>query len=369
MALKAGYVGVKKNDATKLSQLPGITEIGEGLTLGDDGTLTGDAGSVVANPEETATGTLSKLQVGETVYTVPGNDNTKCYQTDDATESTIVDADYVPFFDASAASGAGAPRKSTWSNFCSKVSTKLNSVFYQRTEQIVAGAVNLCPKFKSWSDYGVTVIVDKDGIITINGTLTADIGQDNAGCVIDIDIPDGLYFFTGHPSDSNENYKFLLADENYTEFLSETGSGVGFVQENGKYKHIVIRAYNGTQFDNVVLKPMLTVSTYPDRSYSRFIPHVLTNAELSAKVVENGIITSTDDLDDIIETGIYGITTSPANAPESVTYATLIVQASSSTDIRQLILKSGEKIYQRDKGGSPAAWHNWYKFTGTVLTP
>ena len=126
MALKAGYVGVKKNDATKLSKLPGITEIGTGLDL-EDGELsaTGATKTIEGNPEGSATETLTKLQIGDDIFSIPGNDNTKCYQTDDATESAIVDADYIPFFDASAASGAGAPRKSTWTNFISKIQAKL----------------------------------------------------------------------------------------------------------------------------------------------------------------------------------------------------------------------------------------------------
>lgn len=120
MALKAGYVGVKNNDATKLKDLPGIKEIGEGLTLADDGTLTGDAGSVVANPESAATGTLTTLQVGETVYAVAGG----TYKITDQTESGITDDDYIPFLDVSAQQPNGLPRKSTWSNFVNKIMAK-----------------------------------------------------------------------------------------------------------------------------------------------------------------------------------------------------------------------------------------------------
>lgn len=127
MALKAGYYGVKKKDQLKLEKLPAFEEIGTGLQVTDDGELeaTGTTLAIEPNPEGSASVDLTKLLVGETIYGIPGNDNSKCYQTDDATESAIVDADYIPFFDASAASGAGAPRKSTWSNF----KTKLKAVF------------------------------------------------------------------------------------------------------------------------------------------------------------------------------------------------------------------------------------------------
>ena len=71
MALRAGYYGLKRVLIDKLFKLPGIEEIGDGLTL-DDGVLTGDAGSVVANPEGSATsGNLTKLKVGDDIYNVP----------------------------------------------------------------------------------------------------------------------------------------------------------------------------------------------------------------------------------------------------------------------------------------------------------
>ena len=90
MALRSGYYGLKKSLLNKVKSLPGIKSIGSGLNLNS---TTGELTATVAN----------------------------VYQTDDATESAIVDADYVPFFDSSAASGEGAPKKSTWSNFKTKI--------------------------------------------------------------------------------------------------------------------------------------------------------------------------------------------------------------------------------------------------------
>lgn len=90
MALRAGYYGLKNSLLNKVKGLPGIKSIGSGLNL------------------DSTTGELTAS-------------GTNVYKTDDATESAIVDADYVPFFDSSAASGEGAPKKSTWSNFKTKI--------------------------------------------------------------------------------------------------------------------------------------------------------------------------------------------------------------------------------------------------------
>lgn len=132
MALRSSYYGLKKKLLEKVKALPAIKSIGDGLSLDSStGELTATGGggtTVVANPEGTATADLTKLKVGDTIYGVEA-DTSACYQTTDDTESAIVDADYIPFFDASAASGEGAPKKSTWSNFCSKIAAKLSTVF------------------------------------------------------------------------------------------------------------------------------------------------------------------------------------------------------------------------------------------------
>lgn len=94
---------------------------------------------------------------------------------------------------------------------------------------------------------------------------------------------------------------------------------------------------------------------------------------LDSKVSIGRLLTSADDLNDITETGIYIFSTSPANAPESVVYGTLIVEAiaSGSTGVRQIIIISGTSsasIYTRGYVGSPQTWKPWYKFTGTVVS-
>ena len=174
MALKAGYKGIKNNLLNKLKAIPFISEIGDGLTL-ENGELSATGGggggtTVVANPEGTATADLNKLQVGSSIYGIPEGtdveanptgsatadltklkvgsdiygipDTSDCYKTTDSTESAIVDADYVPFFDSSAASGSGAPKKSTWSNFKSKLKAFFDELYqpsYDYTSLITTG--------------------------------------------------------------------------------------------------------------------------------------------------------------------------------------------------------------------------------------
>ena len=89
---------------------------------------------------------------------------------------------------------------------------------------------------------------------------------------------------------------------------------------------------------------------------------------LSGKVSIGNTIDNTGDLNNVTETGFYSITTAPSNMPENKSYAMMLVKKQATSDIKQFIIKDGT-LYARAYGGSPAAWGNWYKYTGTALTP
>ena len=138
---------------------------------------------------------------------------------------------------------------------------------------------------------------------------------------------------------------------------------------NGKPNKVgfYIRVKNGVTVNNLVFKPMVRLASDPDDTYQ---PYAMTNRQLTDNVFFKRVLTSADDLNDIKTTGIYGITTSPTNAPEAQTYGTLIVQATSSGDIRQLFWRaggSGGLLYIRSFGGNPSSWTSWFKFTGTAV--
>lgn len=158
MALRSGYYGLKRKLFEKVLGLPAIKSIGDGLSLNSTtGVLSASGGggtTVVANPEGTATADLTKLQVGETIYDIE-SDTSACYQTTDDTETAIVDTDYIPFFDSSAASGEGAPKKSTWSNFCSKIAAKLATTFN---------------KYLGIESLGSGLTLSQEGVLTAAGT-------------------------------------------------------------------------------------------------------------------------------------------------------------------------------------------------------
>lgn len=264
MALRAGYYGVKRDDAEKLKKMPGISEIGTGLELDDDGelTATGATKTIEGNPEGSATETLTKLQIGDDIYSIPGNDNTKCYQTDDSTESAIVDGDYIPFLDSSAASGAGAPRKSTWSNFCNKIQSKLTA-------------------FVDWDTYGVLGVknlLDISNILNlyIDTTNMKYVSQGTPNICVAKVQPNTKYIITkqagtnfrvatsqNYPAD-NVVITSTYADHTGTEIQITTGANdnyLGVYTTEGDFPTCMVR-----------------LATDPDSTYA---PYAMTNQELT----------------------------------------------------------------------------------------
>lgn len=294
MALRSGYYGLKKKLLDKVKALPGIKSIGDGLSLNPttgELTATGTTVPVEANPEGAATASLVKLGIGEEIYAVP--DAAKTYQTDDATEAAIVDADYIPFLDSSAASGSGAPRKSTWSNVKSKLKAVFDALYMTWEANGVLGAKNLfhlAIPYPSDIIDNVTYNVNNDGTVTLNGTATSN----------------NNYFFTRSANGANASYNIsdyssiikngnifsaqipstapldmlLVYRTNEDVFISEQrfqDSIVIEIPSNASKFQIKTETRAGA-YDNIIIKPMICVAKDTDFTYQ---PYAMTNRELT----------------------------------------------------------------------------------------
>ena len=93
--------------------------------------------------------------------------------------------------------------------------------------------------------------------------------------------------------------------------------------------------------------------------------------DLEFKTLTNAdtIISSSYNLNDVIETGIYNLGSAPTNSPEGMDYGMLIVQKASSSFVKQIVVvvkSTNPAIYIRSY--SNGTWTSWYKFTGTVVS-
>ena len=151
--------------------------------------------------------------------------------------------------------------------------------------EISAAGENLCPVLNVIpSDQAVTVTVNADGSVTINGT------QGETDGIVALSTPftvkkNGKYFLSGCPSGgSAESYQlsFCLpnqaADENLAS-KKDTGSGVAFFPTITHQTCVCIRLAAGTTVENLTFHPMVSMyiagETRPYEPYHGTIHNIL----------------------------------------------------------------------------------------------
>lgn len=284
MALRAGYYGLKKSLLNKVKGLPGIKSIGSGLSLNSttgELTATGTTVSIEANPEGSATDNLVKLGIGEDIYAVP--DAAKTYQTDDATESAIVDSDYIPFLDSSAASGAGAPKKSTWSNFISKIKSKITE-YVTWEANAVLGAGNFMPN----TVYPLT--------FASTGNVRVETNNDAVSFIAPIDKNTHYYL----SASAGNRFRVALstdipADGVNVDVIFSSESVLSKDFDSGNYNYVILLSNIGV-IDTDTIKPLLAKF-----SNTLYAPYSMTNRDLSTPIKITGktnIFSSSENLID-----------------------------------------------------------------------
>ena len=238
----------------------------------------------------------------------------------------------------------------------------------QLNAQGVLGAKNLLNSMATTQTInGVTVTVDDNKVITLNGTSTADsyitlLSQTDLNNLL---AKYGDLIINGsHPTEYNNAR--IITRYGSSNYIVDSGKGALLYASITYEMRLSLQIFSGRTFNNHKIYPMLRLASDPDDTYQ---PYAMTNRELTEKVLLKKALSNVD-LNDITEYGIYSIQTGITNRPESVTYATLIVAPVSSFDgaARTQMVYKDQYLYIRSKSGSPATWTNWYKFTGTVVS-
>lgn len=239
-------------------------------------------------------------------------------------------------------------------------------------DNAILGAKNLLKNTAySRTINNVVWTVNADGSITANGKAT---GGNSALYIHGVDgtfindLPSRELIFSGCPSGGSINsywmdFRYRIGSSTTNQFLNDTGSGATISWDDTK-KYDIVRCFikDGYTADNVTFYPMIRLASDTDSTYESY---TMTNKELT-EYIQKRVLSSSDNLNDITDTGIYGATSAPTNSPAGETYYTLIVQKTASSDIRQIIMRH-TGIYIRYYGGSPAHWSGWYKVTLTAI--
>ena len=243
---------------------------------------------------------------------------------------------------------------------------------YNRSEANVLGAKNLLNvTADTVAQGGVTLTVDSEGIATLSGKSTSLTNYFNIGIV---HVKRGVAYTLngGLPDDANDGSQRLFANSN-TAFgsgnrLMSCNDGVGrmtrvaLADEDVTIQLQIMNTSKTYIASSDIIKPMIRLASDPDDTYA---PFAMTNRELTNVALKRlKTLSSSDDLNNITEEGVYSVTTKPTNSPDTISYYQLIVIKRNDTDFVQVIIY-GAFIYVRHKGQS---WEPWFKFTGTEVS-
>ena len=247
-----------------------------------------------------------------------------------------------------------------------------NTTAFPRDEQAVLGA--------SWNELDVTASgKTENGVtFTINADRSVTFVTDAGGATADTSIT------------FNSNYQITDANTHYYSGVSNGAADKYYLEcyyrdNSNTYKGntrvydgvipIKVSDYSGATKINTFILMVKSgfISTTPITVYpmvapiedAYYAPPAKTNKELTELVFIKRELTSADDLNNIKDTGIYSISSSPTNAPESVSYCTLIVNKRTANNITQMIIAGEGKLYTRAGGGT---WQSWYKYSSSVVS-
>ena len=251
---------------------------------------------------------------------------------------------------------------------------------FPRSEQAVLGAYNIINNTMETHEVnGVTFTVNADKAVSLSGTSTGDLAHTNPPYKYDVstdltNLKKGRYKLVGCPSGgSSSTYRLIISNGTTSVFVTDTGNGAVFDYDPNAadpWKYCYIRINSGQNMTGKVFKPMITTDL--NATYDDYVAPAMTNEQLTENKI--GVvreITSSDNLDNITDYGVYSIKSSPTNAPDSESYVSLLVTPCAtigSGAVVQTIFAHGHAIYSRTKTGNPLTWEPWYKFTGTVIS-
>ena len=111
---------------------------------------------------------------------------------------------------------------------------------------------------KSGTQNGVTITIDSDGVITLNGTATAGIYFGLMSPVNSSGITKpGKYTISGMPAGAVSGISIqCYVDESWGSKYTDVGNGATFTVTSS-IKYVTLQIYSGSVCDNVVIKPML----------------------------------------------------------------------------------------------------------------
>lgn len=241
---------------------------------------------------------------------------------------------------------------------------------YNRSEANILGAKNLLlNKGTSTIADGITWTVNADGTVRANGTKD---NNNNGIKILDGNgdnyrLPSGRYVLSGNASSACTLMLQATRNGQLVQLGQVMGSDTETVVDilSTDVLQCVLFVNPEQTVNNVIFYPMLRLATDTEPTYA---PYAMTNRELTENVVCK-LLTSANDLDDVKEYGnYYWLQSYPTHSPENNMFGALRVLPCGEV-VHQMVIRgaaSSASIYIRR---FQETWSNWFKFTGTEITP
>lgn len=254
----------------------------------------------------------------------------------------------------------------------------------------VLGAKNLMhyPYNEEKTSVDVTLTVDSDGVINLNGTQgSSTLGQYylSRRFNYDFQLPAGTYKLTGGSTDTwldiGVNNVTGDASQGSTTLGQDRGNGLTFTLDKLSDVQVILFIDKNKTFTNKKIYPMLRLASDPDDTY---VPYAMTNRELTdaaSLIIPNRMLSGyykdwysgSHDLNDL---GVGEVATiSGSNASNISHMPTGVSSACGAYTIsvygnylRQfLLLRDTPAMYTRTRS-QEGTWTNWYSFTMSIIS-
>lgn len=161
------------------------------------------------------------------------------------------------------------------------------------------GAYNICPNIVNTQVInGVTVTVNSNKTITLNGTANAFTVINISGNILSLLDHDTTYRLVGAPANASTSsfYIYMGYQPGNSSLGVDDGNGVNFSLSQTQVTYTSVACYlvimQGTSFSNNVIKPMITTDL--NVTYDDFVEYAMTNRELTeVKTITGVSVTST----------------------------------------------------------------------------
>lgn len=269
--------GLSTNDytTTEKTKLAGISE---------------GATQTIANPADTATETLSKVEIEGTVYDIPqgASGATELSELTDVNLLNVEDGDILQYDETAnkwknsnalqgAKTATGNPITVTDAAPVNAVNLSMDLEPIQDLHGYdhpwVGGAgKNKLPPFTSTTVQGVTIAVNAQGAVTLNGTATGN-GNINIGA----SLKAGTYKISGaygnsdfYKSETMGNNNRMYIYDGSSNYFDNVSGGREFTLSQDTTCTVYLVFVSGYTFNNSVIYPMIRLSTETDSTFAPY---------------------------------------------------------------------------------------------------